>query len=99
MARYTNIPTSRDVNGQQSYDTNIYPEIPFSDNDIYVVTELGDRLDILANQYYGNSTYWWIISSANYGLKQDSYYLPQGVQIRIPANVDSIIRQYENENN
>lgn len=99
MARYNKIPTSRDANGEQSYDTNVYPEVEFSDSDIYVVTELGDRLDILANQYYGNPSYWWIISAANYGLKQDSYYLPQGVQIRIPSNVDSIIRQYENENN
>ena len=29
-----------------------YPEIPLSINDIYLITTTGDRLDLLANQFY-----------------------------------------------
>lgn len=99
MGRYSKISTSKDANGVESYNTVRYPEIPFSDDDLYLITEQGDRLDILANQFFGDSSLWWVISSANYGLLQNSYYLPTGVQLRIPNNIDSIIRKYDNENN
>jgi hypothetical protein len=75
-----------------------YPEIPLSPDDIYVYAESGDRFDILANSYYGDSTLWWIISTANNFLSQDSYYIPLGVQIRIPINTSVIQSSFNNLN-
>lgn len=75
-----------------------YPEIPLSFSDIYIYTTQGDRFDILAQQYYKDSTLWWIISSANSDLPQDSYYIPEGRQIRIPQDIGSIISQFQNLN-
>lgn len=67
-----------------------YPEIPLSINDVYIITQYGDRLDSLAYQFYEDSSYWWIISSANPDLPKDSLYPPLGYQLRIPAFNSSI---------
>ena len=98
MGRYSKIPKRINDQGTQLYSTTKYPEVAFSDNDLYVVTEVGDRYDLLANQYYGDPTLWWAISSANYGSLQNSYYPPIGVQLRIPANIQGLISNFESEN-
>tara|TARA_R110002072_G_scaffold209626_1_gene367239 strand:- start:1197 stop:1493 length:297 start_codon:yes stop_codon:yes gene_type:complete len=76
------------------YGTTKYPVVPYSSNDIYVVTQEGDRYDQLSQQYYGNSNLWWIISCSNPGLKQNSYYPPVGVQIRIPQNIAQVVNEF-----
>lgn len=91
--RYATIPQIKTNKGVRYYQTNIYPDIPFSDNDIYVITTVGDRLDLLANTYYKDSTLYWIIASAN-NLPGDSMFPPLGMQIRIPVNVSEVIKQY-----
>ena len=80
---------------QKFYGTTKYPIGPLSFRDIYVFTQEEDRYDQLAQEYYGDSKYWWIISSANAGLKQNSYYLPVGFQIRIPQDISSIIKNFK----
>lgn len=67
-----------------------YPDVPLSFNDTYVYTTEGDRLDILAQQYYSDSSLWWVISIANPQLTQGSYYVPVGTQLRIPSDIESI---------
>ena len=98
MGRYSNIGTIRDSDKKQRYRTVRYPEVEISDNDLYVITQTGDRYDILAEQYYGDSTLWWAISSANYGSEQNSYYPPIGVQLRIPSNISGLITNFEKAN-
>ena len=94
MNRYQNIAITKyqDI-GSQYYLNNIYPEIPLSNDDDYVITVLGDRLDLLAYDFYNDETLWWIIASAN-SLPGDSLYLEPGIQIRIPANPSGIINQF-----
>lgn len=94
MKRYQNIPQERTSKGKRYYTNVFYPEIPLSENDIWVITNQGDRLDLLAAQYYGDSTLYWVISSANEILKQNSLFIPEGTQIRIPTNVGSIVTEY-----
>jgi len=95
MKRYSSIPISKDSEGNVYYENVTYPIPPNNFQDIYVYTTIGDRFDMIAQQYYGDSTLWWAISSANPNLKQDSYYIPEGTQIRIPANVGNIISNFE----
>ena len=92
--RYQNIPKTK-IDGKTVYKTSRYPEIPLSENDIYVISTQGDRFDVLAQQYYGDSSLWWVISIANTGnagagtlpvLPQNSLIIPEGTQIRIPNN-------------
>jgi phage tail protein X len=103
MGRYTRnkILTKTNPNGTRGiryYKGVKYPEISLSPNDIYIYAEEGDRFDIIANNYYNDSSLWWIISSANPSLSKDSYYLPLGVQIRIPNNIDAIQSAYNKLN-
>ena len=80
------------------YRDSKYPTNPLSENDIYVITVDGDRYDLLASQYYGDESLWWIISIANSLLPQNSIFIPVGTQIRIPQNVNGILKSYNNLN-
>lgn len=76
----------------------IYPEIPLNENDVYVITQAGDRYDILALEFYNDPELWWIISSAN-NYQKGSLNVTPGVQLRIPANKDSVIERFNDVNN
>ena len=102
MNRYQNIEILTDSVVKPKvrfYTTVTYPEIPLSENDVYVLTVVGDRLDLLASQYYGDSTLYWIISRANNHLPANSIYPPEGAQIRIPTNIGTILSSYNILNN
>ena len=73
--------------GLSRMSTKYYKNIPETETDIYVITQWGDRLDLLANEYYGNSHLWWYIAKAN-NLKYNN--LPEGIQLRIPGTLDFI---------
>ena len=98
MARYSNIPTVKSPNGKTVYQTVRYPDIPRSENDIYVFTTIGDRYDTLAQQYYGDSDLWWVIANANGNLDKGSLTPPLGTQLRIPANPTPTLAIYNNIN-
>lgn len=94
MRRYQNSKILTTTEGKRYYSTTKYPNVPLSIDDIYVYTTQGDRFDILAQQYYQDSSLWWIISSANSALPQNSYYIPEGQQIRIPQNITRVIANF-----
>jgi nucleoid-associated protein YgaU len=97
--RYQNISSIKNSQeGSEYFANNIYPDIPYTENDSYVITVLGDRLDLLAFDFYGDTSYWWVIASAN-SLSGDSLYLEPGSQIRIPADLSGILNQYRYTNN
>ena len=83
--------------GSQYYTNNIYPDIPATNDDYYVITTLGDRLDLLAYDFYQDSSLWWVIASAN-SLPGDSIYPPVGIQLRIPVNIQSVLVNYKSVN-
>lgn len=95
MDRYSQIPETISPDGKLMYTTVRYPDIPKSFEDTYVYTTIGDRFDTLAQQFYGDSTLWWIISIANDNLLQNSLTPPPGSQIRIPANPVPIISEFK----
>ena len=98
MDRYRNIKRLRNAQGIEYYRGTKYPEIPLSENDIYVITVFGDRLDILANQYYGDPTLYWIISAANPSQSFSSMYIIEGSQLRIPNDVSNVLASYRTLN-
>ena len=101
MKRYATIQTLKNTNenvgtlGTVYYRNAKYPEIPLSENDIYVLTDFGDRLDLLANQFYNDVTLYWIIAAANPNeVSFGSLFVDEGTQLRIPINISSIIDSY-----
>ena len=99
MRRYSNIETYRTEDGKRYQGVTRYPEIPEDENDIYVITTDGDRLDILADRYYKDWSLYWIIAAANPNLPFDSLYPILGVQLRIPAYPEDVINSFNNINN
>ena len=91
--RYRNIKTLTNEDGR-SYITNpVYPDIPETEDDTYLITSEGDRYDLLAQSFYGDVGLWWVIASANNSTR-DGLYIQPGVQIRIPANKDQVLTNY-----
>jgi len=96
--RYLNIKTTRNnPRDPQFYVNAVYPDIDQTDNDSYVITTLGDRLDLMALNFYGDTGYWWVIASAN-SLPGDSLFPPVGMQLRFPADLQSILSSYNQVN-
>ena len=96
--RYQNTDTKRvDKIGTKYYLNTLYPDIPIVEGDSYIITTMGDRLDLLAQDFYNDISLWWIIASAN-ALPGDSIYIPIGMQIRIPVDVQGAVNQYKQLN-
>jgi len=65
QSRYKNIPVTRlNLTGSTYYETNIYPEVQPTNSDYYVITTVNDRLDLIAQDFYQDSSLWWVIASA-----------------------------------
>jgi len=80
------------------YKGKFYPNIPLSESDVYVITTVGDRLDLLAYSYYNDSTLWWVIAMANNNATKGALYPAPGTQLRIPTDLTAILNQYKQFN-
>lgn len=83
--------------GKRVFRTTRYPKIPTSINDLFIVANETDYLDSLAYKFYRDSSLWWVLAQAN-GIKA-TLKAPTGMQIRIPRNIDAIIKRFNRENN
>lgn len=101
MARYdpTNSKILQTTSGKKFYRGKLYPTIPASETDVYVITTVGDRLDLLANSYYKDPTLWWIIAVANNNITNGSIFPVPGTQLRIPVDVNSVLNLFDEMNN
>ena len=54
-----------------------------------------DRLDHLAETFLGNSSYWWAICLMNNLENPFSYKLLPGTLLKIPNNVDHILKMIQ----
>ena len=90
--RYDTKNTKRLADGKKVLKTTIPTSIPKRDDDIYIITQETDRLDLLANQFYKDSTLWWIIARAN-NLNGANIGLEGGIQLRIPKNKFDILNK------
>ena len=64
MSQYANISNIKNNNIIYKLSV-IYPEIPITNNDLYIISAATDRLDNLALQFYNDPTLYWIIQIAN----------------------------------
>ncbi len=96
-SRYDVIPTKHNEKKKQVKKPVMYPAIPRKVTDIYLQTNPGDRLDLLAHKYYGNPSYYWIIAQAN-GIGKGSLNVPVGMQLRVPQNTIEILENYRKLN-
>ena len=82
MGRYNTTTAMVDANGKRRAETTIL-NIPISSNDIFIKTTSYERLDKLAETFYGDVSDWYIIAAAN-GLGKGSIWVPQDTILLIP---------------
>ena len=96
MNRYETTPIKTDKSGIRVYSTTYYPDIPLDDSDEFISVIDGDRVDLVANRYYGDVSLWWVIAKAN-GIKGKAALTPGDV-LRIPGNINRIIENFNDLN-
>jgi len=74
--------TRTNKQGIKKLETAYYPERVENSTDIVVLTQAGDRFDLLAHQFYGDPNLWWFIAKAN-NMKFNA--IPAGIKLVIPA--------------
>ena len=97
MNRYENINILRTNSGRRYNKTIKYPVINRKLTDIYITSIVGNRLDILAHKYYGDTFLWWIIARAN-NVGKGTLTIPNGIQLRIPMDYVEIVKEYNRLN-
>jgi len=85
MQRYDQIigKISTNNSGIQRYESIRYPKFEVKPSDQYVITKEMDRLDLIAYDFYNDTTKWWIIARAN-NLPGGSLRVKAGTRLRIP---------------
>ena len=95
MSRYRFTGTKKSILGKQVFKPTMYPTIPLKDTDIFIYPKFGDRLDTLAQKYYGSVSFWWIIAKAN-NLDTAEIGLATDKKIRIPMEIELIQNRLKN---
>jgi len=85
-SRYENANLYRVLTAEGFRHPALYTNDPYPDAFSYrrYQVKAGDRIDLLAEKFYGNSSYWWVIANAN----PEVFYpedLTPGDVIRIPV--------------
>jgi hypothetical protein len=83
MSRYDNTPK---IQNKQfvSIGTSYLPKYEEKNSDILLIATEGDRCDLISEEYYGTTQYWWYIASVN-NLKSNN--IEAGTQLRVPISV------------
>ena len=88
--RYITAKILKDGKGNRYYRPTIIPNIPLSDSDVFINPKSGERLDSLAQRFYGDSNLWWIIAKAN-ELTNGIIGLNPEEKLRIPTKIQPIL--------
>ncbi|MBC8303572.1 MAG: hypothetical protein H8E55_48410 [Pelagibacterales bacterium] len=81
------------------FKTTRYPKFKKQSTDLYITSRDMDRLDLLANEFYNDPRYWWVIAEAN-NLGKGTFNITPGLQIRIPFPITDLthkLKESENE--
>jgi nucleoid-associated protein YgaU len=91
MRRYENTKIIRPMldgkPGARVYGQSLPPTYAPDPRDTYFYAKSSDRLDLLANEFYGDVTLWPIIATAN-NLGKGTFAITAGKLIRIPYKRD-----------
>ena len=97
MKRYSYTRVGKDKDNNRVYKSTIYPKIDIEDDDTFIITRDGERLDLLAYKYYNDTTLWWVIAVAN-DIDDAKFSLKSGIELRIPSNITKILSDLEQLN-
>jgi len=76
------VETDGTVKSVRRLSSILYPKFE-TPNDTKILSQEGDRLDLLAKEFYGDESLWFVIAKAN-NLGKGSMNIPGGMVIRVP---------------
>ena len=81
--------------------TTVYPDFS-TPNDVFIISQEGDRLDILAHEYYGDETLWFVIARSN-NIGHGTLLVEPGKVLRIPnynefGGIQGLLSDFNNGN-
>tara|TARA_B100001564_G_C20426903_1_gene572730 strand:+ start:26 stop:319 length:294 start_codon:yes stop_codon:yes gene_type:complete len=95
--RYKGVKLKKDLDGNRVLSPSTVPNIPIKDTDVFLYPIFGDRLDTIAQRFYGDANLWWIIAKAN-EIGKGQIGLDLEKKLRIPTEIGDIIDLVENNN-
>tara|TARA_A100001011_G_C14313901_1_gene846979 strand:+ start:1207 stop:1476 length:270 start_codon:yes stop_codon:yes gene_type:complete len=87
MSRYNTVKKVIDEKIQR-IGTSDLPKFTEKNSDILLIATQGDRCDLISQEYYGTSEFWWFIASVN-NLKSNN--IEAGTQLRVPISLEQAI--------
>ena len=87
MSRYDNINKISD-NKVTRIGTADFPKFEEQNSDILLIATQGERCDLISQEYYGTSEFWWYIASVN-NLKSNN--IEAGTQLRVPISLEQAV--------
>ena len=72
------------IDGVEHWELPEYPAIGVAPSDVRYTVDRGDRIDRLANYFYGDPALWWVIALAN-GMALLPNDLKPGEEIIVPS--------------
>ena len=87
MSRYNTIKRYKN-NGVATIGTSYLPKHEEKNSDVLLIATEGDRCDLISQEYYGTTEYWWYIASVN-NLKSNN--IQAGTQLRVPLSVEKAV--------
>lgn len=79
---------------KNKFETPTFPTLERKATDLYMFSREGDRLDLLAQEFYDDPRFWWVIADAN-NIGKGSFAVPPGIQLRIPKPIDNLMFDLE----
>ena len=84
MSRYDIISRIK-KNGVFRIGTAYLPEFEERNSDILLIATHGDRCDLISQEYYGTTEFWWFIASVN---SLSTNNIEAGTQLRVPVSTE-----------
>ena len=84
MSRYDRIDRIKE-NGVFRIGTADLPEFKENNSDILLIAVDGDRCDLISQEYYGTTEFWWFIASIN---NLNANNIEAGTQLRVPVSTE-----------
>ena len=84
MSRYDIVKKIKQ-NGVSRIGTADLPEFKEDNSDILLIATQGDRCDLISQQYYGTTDFWWFIASIN---NLSTNNIEAGTQLRVPVSTE-----------
>ena len=84
MSRYDNVEKIQNKN-VTTIGTSYLPKFKEGNSDVLLIATEGDRCDLISQEYYGTTEYWWYVASVN---NLSSNNIEAGTQLRVPISVE-----------